>query len=590
VLTGRLRDETTDEHIAQDLQAITAVLGDRYDYPARWDKTRAPYVMPLREYLLGDVRPAVLLLLAAVGVLLLMACVNVTALILTKTVDRTREMSVRAALGAGRARLARQILTESLVLGLVAGVIGRALAVALFDLLVAALPLDPAFQQTLSLDWVTLVSALGLAVLTGGLISLVPIRNLLRGDLTGGALNDRSMGSGGAQAGRMQNVLVVAEVLLAVVLVTGASLLVRTVGELRSLDPGFDPDGVLTLGLLVSQEETTPDERALFFKQVIERANALPGVSAAGYINRLPLRDGGWQGSVSIDGRPDLEGTNRPNAMYRPVTPETFDALGVEVIQGRGIEPTDLAGGPLVAVINESFARRIWGDESPLGRTYSTGFVGQVEVVGVIRDIAMTDLTGEQPMAGYYAWDQAMRRSGNGILLVKATGDPSSLAGPLRAIVNELEPRAAIGRVETMNEALDAEMSEALRLRFFLGLFSLLGIVLGTIGVYGVVSYSVQRRSAEFGIRMALGAEPRLLLTTVIRQGMLPVALGVIGGTAVALLASRTLSGFLFEVQPTDPVSVLVAGGALLTAGMLAALVPAVRASTADPAAALRAG
>jgi len=158
---------------------------------------------------------------------------------------------------------------------------------------------------------------------------------------------------------------------------------------------------------------------------------------------------------VNIDGRPDLEGVNRPNAMYRPVTPDAFDALGVEVIQGRGIEPTDLADVPLVSVISETFARRIWGDENPLGRTYSTGFVGQVEVVGVVRDIAVSDLIGEQPMADYYAWDQSMRSSGYGILLVKTGGEPSSLAAPLRSIVHELEPRAAIGRIETMNEALD---------------------------------------------------------------------------------------------------------------------------------------
>jgi predicted permease len=362
VLTARLGDTTTDAQVDQDLQAITAVLGENYQYSTRWDKTRDPYVTPLREYLLGDVRPAVLVLFAAVGMLLLMACVNVTALILTKTVDRTREMSVRAALGAGRVRLARQVLTESIVLGLVAGVIGMVLAAALFDVLVASLPLDPAFQQTLSLDWTTLWSAMGLAILTGTLIALAPMRSLLRGDLTGSALRDRSQGEGAAQAGRMQNALVVAEVLLAVVLVTGASLLIRTVGELRSLDPGLDPEGVLTLDLLVSQEETTVDERVLFFNQVIERAEALPGVSAAGYINRLPLRDGGYQGGVNIDGRPDLEGANRPNAMYRPVSPDVFAALGVELIQGRGIQESDLAGGPLVAVINESFARRIWAD------------------------------------------------------------------------------------------------------------------------------------------------------------------------------------------------------------------------------------
>ena len=589
VLTGRLAPTVSEAQLGDDLQAITRALDERYDYPDAADKTRDPSATPLREYVLGDVRPALLLLLSAVGVLLLMACVNVAGLILTKTVDRTGEMSVRAALGAGRARLARQILTESVLLGLVSGALGMALAWGLFDLMVASLPITSAFQQTLGLDWTTLLSALGLAVLTGCLIALAPMRNLLRGRLTEGSLTSRSQGGGATHAGRMQSTLVVAEVLLAVVLTTGATLLVRTVERLRDLDPGFDPAGVMTLDVQVSDEETDDEERAIFFQALLERTGALPGVSAAGYIARLPLRDGGWQGGVSIPDRPDLDGASRPNVMYRPVTPETFETLGIEVVEGRGILPTDVPEGPRVAVINETFARRIWGGESPIGRTYSAGFgLGSVEVVGVVRDVAMTDLVGDQPMVGFYPWSQAMRTSGYGILLAKTPGDPTALASPLRALVQELEPRAAIGRVETLSEVLDREMAEPLRLRFFLGLFSLLGIVLGTVGVYGVVSYSVERRRAEFGIRMALGAEPGRLFGVVVRQGMIPVAIGVVAGTVVALVASRAVARFLFEVEPTDPPSLALAAGALLLSGVVAALVPAWRAGSTQPADALR--
>jgi len=588
VLTGRLRQGVTPQQVDEDLQAITTVLGERYNYPGAWDKTRSPYVTPIHEYLLGDVGPAMLLLLATVSLLLLMACVNVTALILTKTVDRTREMSVRAALGAGRARLARQVLTESVILGLVAGTLGILLAVGLFDLLVASLPIDAAFRQTLSLDWTALLTALVLAVASGGLIALAPMRNLLRGELADGALTSRTEGAGAAHAGQMQNALVVAEVLLAVVLATGASLLARTVGELRSLDTGFEAEGVMTMDVLVSQTEISEAERAVFFDQLLERAAAIPGVSAVGFTNRLLLRDGGYQGPVTIDGRPDLEGTNRPNVMFRTFTPGTFSTFGMEAVQGRLIQAADGPDAPLVAVISQGFARRIWGDENPIGRTYRTGFVGDVEVVGVVEDIAVSSLVGDPPMTAFYSWNQAARGDGGVVLVAKTSGDPAALATPLRAIVQTLEPRAAVGRLETMTHAVDEAMAEPLRLRFFLGLFSLLGIVLGTIGVYGVVSYSVQRRRTEFGIRMALGAEPVSLLATVVRQGMLPVVLGVLGGTVVAWFSSQTLARFLYEVQPTDPWSLAGAAGVLLVAGVGAALIPAIRASSTNPAMALR--
>ena len=590
VLTGRLRAGATDALVTADLERITTALEERYDYPTEWDKTQGAYVVPLREYLFGDLRPALLLLLGAVGVLLLMACVNVAALLLTRTVDRTREMSVRAALGAGRLRLARQILTESVVLGLVAGAVGVGLAVAAFDVLVASLPLGEAFRETVTLDWTALLTGVVLAVASGGLIALAPIRSLLTGDLSGSGLGDRSSGGSGARASRMQRVLVFAEVLLAVVMATGASLLVRTVGELRSLELGFQPRGVLALDVLLPEEQTSEAERATYFAGLVQRAAGLPGVTGATLLNRLPLADGGWQATVTIPGHPELQqGPDRPTALFRPVTPGGLELLGLRLIEGRAFRTTDTRDGPAVAIVNETFARRVWGEESALGRRYRTGFgLGDVEIVGVVEDMAVTDLTGAPPLVGYYSWDQALRGSSYGILAIRAPGDPTDLVPALRRLVADLDGRAAVGRVQTLEEVVDAEMAEPLRLRFFLGMFAVLGLVLGTVGVYGVVSYSVERRRAEFGIRMALGAEPGRLMGMVVRQGMVPVVLGVAGGAVCALLLSDLLARFLFEVRPTDPTSLAVAAGVLLVAGAASSFLPALRAGSADPASALR--
>lgn len=596
VLAGRLGDGVSPGQMEADLERMAAALGERFEYSEAWDKSRDPYVVPLREYVLGDVRPVLLLLLGAVGLVLLMACANVAALILTRTADRTGEMSVRAALGAGRVRLARQILTESVVLGVGAGVVGVGLAVALFDLLVASLPLPAGFGATLSMEWGALVGGMVLAVVTGGLVSLAPMRSLLAGALPGslpGAGLGRRASSGGPGGRRgMQRALVVAEVLLAVVLATGAGLLVRTVGELRGIDPGLDPEGVLSVDVLLPARELSPDERVDYVRRLVERARALPGVEAAGLVNRAPIRDGGYQAVLTLEGRPDLTGERGVSAYYRPVTPGAFDALGVQVVRGRGIRLSDRAGARRVAVVNETFARRIWGSEDEaLGRLIlDNGFTDEpTEVVGVVRNVAVQGLVGEVPMAAYYPWDQAVSDPQYVILTLKTAPDATGVAGPVRALVTELDPRAAVARVTTMAEIVDEAMAEPLRLRLYLGLFSVLGIVLGTVGVYGVVSYGVRRRRVEFGIRMALGARPSRLLAEVVRTGMVPVLAGVASGVVVALAGSSLLARFLFGVEPTDPVSFLASAGVLLLAGGLAALVPAWRAGSTDPAAALRA-
>ncbi len=589
VLTGRLAPGTSQTRLDDELARLGAALDERFDYPDRWNKARDPYVTPLRDYLLGEVRPAVLLLMAAVGLLLLMACANVAALILTRTSDRVGEMSVRTALGAGRGRLARQILTESLLLGAVGGIVGLALAAAVFDVLVAGLPLTQGFEQTLALDWTTLVGAFVLSLVTGGLVALAPLRALLRGDLSRATLGWRRQG-GSPGSARMQHALVVAEVLLAMVLVTGAALLVRTVDRLRSLDDGLDADGVLTVELYLGAEETQPAERDRFFHAIVERVAALPGVEHAGLINRLPIRDGGYQASVLLEGRTDLEGDQRPTAFWRVVTPGALEALGVRPLHGRLPDEADRDGTLQAGFVNESFARRFWPSEDALGKHFTTFFGRRAEwqVAGVLPDIAIGSARLDVSPAAYHAWDQAAPGATSAVLVARSSGDPSALAPAVRRIARELDGRAALGEVASMQAVVDGSMSESMRLRFYLTLLSGLGLLLGSVGIYGVVSYGVERRRAEMGIRMALGARPGVLLGEVIRVGMLPVLIGVIGGIVAALAASASLGHFLYEVAPTDPLSLAAGALSLLTVGTLSALIPALRAGRTDPSTALR--
>ncbi|MCG6954376.1 MAG: ABC transporter permease, partial [Gemmatimonadetes bacterium] len=353
----------------------------------------------------------------------------------------------------------------------------------------------------------------------------------------------------------------------------------------------FDPRGVLTVDLLAPEAGTGDAERDQFLQSVVEQTRALPGVTEAGLINRVPARDGGWQATVAVADRPDLDGDRRPNAFYRPVTPQTFAALGAKIVAGRGILPSDRDDTPRVAVVNESFARRFWGNQDPIGRTITRNGFGRdpIQVVGVVHDMAVSKLVGPQPLAVYYPWAQTMQGSAYGILVVKTTLDPSALAGSVRAVVSSVDPRLAIGRVETMDDVLDGAMAEPLRLRFFLGLFSILGLIMGTVGVYGIVSYGVRRRRSELGIRVALGARPRRLVGEIVGAGMVPVLLGVAAGSFLSWLGSSLLGRFLFGVAPTDAASFAAAASLLVLAGVVAALVPAWRAGGTDPASVLRA-
>jgi putative ABC transport system permease protein len=590
VLIGRERPGLTAGERDADLRAIARALGERFTYPEAWDKTRQPSVRPLRDYTMGSVRPAVLLLQAAVLLVLAIACANVAALVLARTTDRADELALRAALGAGRGRLVRQILTESVAMAALAGGLGAAIAVVGFGALVRRLPLANGMDEALAVDWTLLAVAVALAIVAGVAVALAPMRAVLAGAVRAPGKERSAGGTSGTGARRTHAVLVAVEVALAMLLVAGASMFTRSVQRLYAIDPGFDPTDVAAVDLVAPTQVMAAAERHAFFARFLPRLAAVPGVQAAGVIARLPLRDNGWQATVTIEDRADLAGDREPNAYFRIVSPGYFTAMDVAVIRGRGFTDLDGAGAPPVGIVSAAFAERMWPGRDPVGRRirhrFGTG-PQWVTVVGVAEETRIVRLTGENPNVLYVPLAQSTAPEGPS-LVVKGAGGPPPLA-VVRALVAEVDPRIAIGRVTTLDAVVAGAVAEPLRLRFFLGLLGGLALVVGAVGIYSVVSYSVTRRRAEFGVRLALGAAPRRILSEVVRGGLAPVAAGVAAGMAAALGLASTVRGFLYGIEGVDLISLAMAAATLFAAGLLAALIPAWRAGRTDPVSALRA-
>ena len=580
-LIGAAKAGTGPAQIDLELERLTRMLGERFTYSSVWDKTKNAHVTPMREYLLGNVRDPLLLLMGAVTMLLLIACANAAALILARTTDRTGELSVRLALGAGQARIARQIVTESLTLATIAAATGALIAAVGFRTLVSSLPLQQGFGGTVSLGWQAFVIAFVLALAVGLSVSLAPVRQVLRG-----RLDVRERSEEGLRRGtkRVHAGLIAAQVTLAVMLVSGASLLIRTVERIRDIDTGFDARGVVSMDVI--REPAAPGETDdQFATRLLERMSAIPGVQSAGITNRLPVRDGGWQGSVAIEGRPDLAGANRPSALWRTASPDYLRTLGLEVIDGRGFTPADRSGGDEVALVSASFARRIWPNESAVGKRLTVA--GQLRtIVGVVEEARMTNMMGEIPSVVYMPHAQFGVRGGT--VVARTTTDRAATLSSMRSIVTEMDKGSAIARATTMEAVINNALAEPLRLRFFLGLLGSLALLLGAVGVYGVVSYAVARRRAEFGIRMALGAAPGNVLTMVLRSGLMPVVAGATAGILASIGLARIVRGFLYETSATDAMSLAAAASTVLLAGVVAAVVPAWRAGRVSPVESLR--
>ncbi|MBV9924270.1 MAG: ABC transporter permease [Acidobacteria bacterium] len=544
-------------------------------------------VVPLHEQVVGGARTALLTLLAAVALVLLIACANVANLLLARAAARRREVAVRAALGASRWRIVRQLLAESLLLAGLAGVLGLLLAVWGVELLVR---LDPAGVQRageVTLDWRVLAFTLGLSVLTGILFGLAPALQASKTDFVESLKEGGRSGQGLARS-RLRSGLVVGEVALTLVLLVGAGLLLKSFSRLLAVDPGLDARNVLTLDVaLPSAKYNEPQRITAFYERLVQEAAAVPGVQAAGVVSVLPLAGDDTSNFVQIEGRAPLPPGQAMRAGRRNVSADYFRTLGIPVKRGRALAASDADGAQPVLVINESLARSFFPDEDPVGKRVRTGDKSPwVEIVGVVGDVRHRGLDVDARPEMFFPHTQTPSRRMT--LVVRSSGDPAALAAPLRERVRSIDRDQPVGDVKTMEEWVSESVASRRFTAALLGVFAAAAAALAALGLYGVVSYSVAQRTHEIGLRVALGARPRDVLRLVIGQGLTLTLVGAAVGLAAAFALTRVISGLLFNVGATDP-SIFVAVPLLLVVvALLACYLPARRATKVDPMVALR--
>ncbi|MFI4943981.1 MAG: ADOP family duplicated permease, partial [Burkholderiales bacterium] len=546
---------------------------------AGWGAT----VVPLRDVIVGDVRPTLVLLLAAVGLVLLVACANVGNLLFTRALGRRKELATRAALGAGRARVFQQLLIEALVLACAGGTAGVLLAYASLRAFAAALADQVPRADEITMDLRVLAFALAASILTGLLAGALPAFRAGRSELTD-ALKEGGRGDS-ALGIRTRRLLVVCEVALSVVLLMGAAVMLRSLVALRTVDAGFDSQGVLTMRVsLANTRYPKPAERTAFFDTALERLRALPGVTAAGAIDDLPLMGGSVQ-PIVVEGRPELLPRDQPTVQVRSITPGYLRTMSIPVVRGRDVEPGDVE----VLLVSRGAAKLLWGEGDPIGQRVTLPLVSRTlarQVVGIVADVKQDGVT-ERPQPTVYSYTRE-RGSASLTLVARTSQPPGSLAPLAVGVIRALDPEQPVQDVRTMVEVRDALLSSQRLSALLLGLFAALALSLATVGIYSVLSYIVRGRSREIGIRSALGAQSRDVVRMVVREGMTPALVGIAAGAVAALLASLSLERLVFGVSASDPLTLTAVGALLAIVALLASLVPAYRAARVAPSTALR--
>src|SRR5438067_2328523 len=525
------------------------------------------------------------------GAVLLLVCANLAVLLLARAESRHSELAIRAALGAGSGRLVRLLVTESLLLSLLGGAGGAILAALGVNVLLSLAPSDLPRLGEVAVRLPVLGFALAVATAVGLAVGLVPALQAVRGGLRDAA--GRTLVS----RGRLRRVLVVSEVALALLLLLGAGLLGRSFSRLLDVDPGFDPRGVLSVSVTLPEETKRSNEEAVrFFRDLDTRVAALPGVVAVGSVQGLPLASRRGDLNIEIEGREQHPGEARDHADWQVVTPGYVRAMGMRLLRGRDLSPSDDAQAPGAVLVNEALVRRYFPGEDPIGKRFTLGAgsgPGKVTVVGIVADVRQASLDADPkpemylPHAQFTLWtSKATVRSMT--LAVRSAGNPALLAGPIRDVIGSLEPRLVPGPFRTMGEVRSASVARPRFALVLVGLFSGAALVIAVIGVYGVTAYSVVRRTREIGIRLALGAVPSSILRLVAREGAALGACGIGLGLLLWLGASRALAGLLFGVKPMDVLTLVEAGAVLGAATVLAGFFPARRATRVDPTVAIR--
>jgi predicted permease len=549
-------------------------------------------VVPLREQLVGDVRPALLVLLGAVALVLLVVCANVASLLLARAAARQREMAIRVALGAGRARLVRQLLTESLLLALLGCALGLLLARWGIRALEAISPPDLPRVGSFGLNVPVLLFSLAVSALAGLVFGLAPALTALRGDMRA-PLAEGSRGTAGRSHARLRGALVVAELALGVVVLTGAGLLLRSFMFLQNIPLGFDSSRVLSFRVILPGSRYAKlDQSTAFYQRLLEKLQELPGVRSAAGISFLPLTFSGRIAAISIEGRASVSSGQLPFADFRMVTPGYFRAMGIPLAEGNDFSWGDSPHVPAV-VISETLAHKFWPAENPIGKRLKLGESESqnpwLTVVGVVGNVHQQNRTSEPRPAIYLSAAQDVN-VGDTVRdwVLRAGGDPLALAAAVREAVWSIDAALPVSRVQTMDRVLSATLAPQQFNLLLLGLFAALALILSSVGLYGVTAYFVGQRTREIGLRMALGASPGAILGLFLRQGGRLVAVGVAIGLAAALVLSRAMSGLLFGVRPTDPIALSGAAAVLALVALAACYLPARRATLIAPITALR--
>ncbi|MBZ5591601.1 MAG: ABC transporter permease [Acidobacteriia bacterium] len=562
-------------------------------------------VEPLQETIVRDVRPALFILLGAVGFVLLIACANVANLLLVRATGRAREIAIRTAIGAGRGRIIRQLLTESVILSVIGGVMGMALGSvgvrALLALNPGNIPRIGENGAAVTLDWRVLAFSLGLALLTGIVFGLFPALQASRTDLSFTLKESGARAGTGLRQNKARSLLVISEMALAIVLLVGAGLLIRTFAALHSVNPGFDPHNVLTMdtSLTGSHFDQTAAITGMA-RQTIERMEALPGVEAAAASCYLPL-EGGLGLGFSIAGRPANDQQSQGGAGWAYVTPRFFDVFRVPIVRGRGFTERDAAGAPGVVLINEAMARRFWPHENPIGQRITIGAgMGPAfaeparEIIGIVGDARDAGLNQDPVNEMFVPLPQvrdAVMELNNRFMpltwVVRTRVAPFSLAEPIQRVFQQAADLPA-GHIRTMDQVVVQSTARDQFNTLLLGIFAFVAILLASIGLYGLMAYSVEQRTLEFGIRLALGADPGGLYRMIVGQAMKLAIAGIVIGLAAAFGLTRLMATMLFGVKPTDPMVFVSVATLLGAVAFLASYIPARRAVGIDPAVALR--
>ena len=597
-VAARLRPGVTIEQANAEAAAIWQAM--RQEFPQEVGRTELPSGFePLQKNLSRGVRSALLMMLGAVGLLLVIACANTANLLLARASGRGREIAVRAALGATRARIAGQLLTESVLLSLGGAIAGAALAYWAVPLLLAVTPLSFRLYQEVGIDGTVFTVTMSIAVLTGLLFGLAPALSVSRANLVESLKDDGTRSIGTGRSTWLRRAFVVSEIALCMLLLVGAGLLIKTFSRMSAVDPGFDPRRLVTARMALQGEHySARDAYTRFFDEGLERLRRIPGVESAAIVNGVPI-ERGLNLNVDIldvlgsDGRMKFEDALTD---WRYASAGYFSTMGIQIVAGRGFTEQDRAGAAPVAVVNQEFARRFYGGSSVLGRhirVYDDD--GSIEIVGIAKDVREQGLTSQLPAVMYVPISQAnpagVRTSHMYFQMswvVKVKEKAGSIDRKVREALRSLDPAQPLSPFRTMEQIKGAAVDSQRFQMALMSVFAAVGLLLATAGVYGVVSYSAAQRTREFGIRLALGATRGRILASVLQGGAALALAGVVIGVVGSLASARALQGFVWGVSTTDPATYFGVAGLLVAVALLASLVPALRAVRQDPVRALR--